>query len=73
MDIAVMAFAGPLVIGRFLLMLVVTGLEHHQAYAVLGHPGFTPGCRRLPAGENRGIPDASPGRSHAFNAPSASR
>jgi hypothetical protein len=40
LDVAVMAFVGPLVIGHFLLMLVVTGLEHHQAYAVLGHPGF---------------------------------
>jgi hypothetical protein len=40
LDVAVMACVGPLVIGHFLLMLVVTGLEHHQAYAVLGHPGF---------------------------------
>jgi hypothetical protein len=39
-DVAAMAFAGPLVIGAFLLALVVTGLEHHHAYAVLGHPGF---------------------------------
>ena len=39
-DIVAMAFAGPLIIGAFLLTLVVTGLEHHQAYAVLGHPGF---------------------------------
>ena len=39
-DIAAMAFVGPLIIGTFLLTLVVTGLEHHQAYAVLGHPGF---------------------------------
>jgi hypothetical protein len=40
LDVGVMAFVGPLVIGHFLLTLVVTGLEHHQAYAVLGHPGF---------------------------------
>jgi hypothetical protein len=39
-DVATMAFAGPLVIGYFLLTLVVSGLEHHQAFAVLGHPGF---------------------------------
>jgi hypothetical protein len=39
-DVAAMALVGPLVIGSFLLTLVVTGLEHHQAYAVLGHPGF---------------------------------
>ena len=39
-DVAVMALVGPLIIGHFLLTLVVTGLEHHQAYAVLGHPGF---------------------------------
>ena len=39
-DVAAMAVAGPLVIGTFLLTLVVTGLEHHHAYAVLGHPGF---------------------------------
>ncbi len=40
LDVAAMALVGPLVIGSFLLSLVVTGLEHHQAYAVLGHPGF---------------------------------
>ena len=39
-DVAAMALVGPLIIGIFLLALVVTGLEHHQAYAVLGHPGF---------------------------------
>lgn len=39
-DAALMAFAGPLLIGHFLLTLVLTGLEHHQAFAVLGHPGF---------------------------------
>jgi hypothetical protein len=40
LDIVVSAFVGPFIIGHFLLMLIVTGLEHHQAYAVLGHPGF---------------------------------
>jgi hypothetical protein len=40
LSIAVMALVGPFIIGHFLLTLVVTGLEHHQAYAVLGHPGF---------------------------------
>jgi hypothetical protein len=39
-NVAIMALLGPLIIGHFLLTLVVTGLEHHQAYAVLGHPGF---------------------------------
>ena len=39
-DLVAMAFAGPLVIGHFLLVLVLTGLEHHHAYAVLGHPGY---------------------------------
>jgi hypothetical protein len=39
-DVAAMAFVGPLIIGHFLLALVMTGLEHHHAYAVLGHPGF---------------------------------
>ena len=39
-DVAAMAVVGPLIIGQFLLALVMTGLEHHHAYAVLGHPGF---------------------------------
>jgi hypothetical protein len=39
-DVAAMAVVGPLIIGHFLLALVMTGLEHHHAYAVLGHPGF---------------------------------
>ena len=39
-DLVAMAFAGPLVLGTFLLTLVLTGLEHHHAYAVLGHPGY---------------------------------
>jgi len=39
-DLVAMAFVGPLVIGHFLLALVLTGLEHHHAYAVLGHPGY---------------------------------
>jgi hypothetical protein len=40
LDIAAMALVGPLIIGHFLLALVMTGLEHHHAYAVLGHPGY---------------------------------
>jgi len=40
LDGVLSAFAGPFVIGHFLLSLVMTGLEHHQAYAVLGPPGF---------------------------------
>jgi hypothetical protein len=39
-DVVAMAVVGPLIIGHFLLALVMTGLEHHHAYAVLGHPGF---------------------------------
>ncbi|HSP91190.1 MAG TPA: hypothetical protein VLN08_09795 [Vicinamibacterales bacterium] len=39
-NVAVMALVGPFIIGYFLLTLIVTGLEHHQGYAVLGHPGF---------------------------------
>jgi hypothetical protein len=34
------AFLGSFVFGVFLLVLALTGLEHHQAFAALGHPGF---------------------------------
>jgi hypothetical protein len=34
------AFLGSFVVGLFLLVLALTGLEHHQGFAVLGHPGF---------------------------------
>jgi len=34
------AFLGSFVLGVFLLVLALTGLEHHQAFAALGHPGF---------------------------------
>jgi hypothetical protein len=34
------AFLGSFVFGIFLLALMVTGLEHHQGFAALGHPGF---------------------------------
>ena len=34
------AFLGSFVLGLFLLVLALTGLEHHQGFAVLGHPGF---------------------------------
>jgi hypothetical protein len=34
------AFLGSFVLGLFLLLLALTGLEHHQGFAVLGHPGF---------------------------------
>jgi hypothetical protein len=37
---AVMAIAGPLLLGHFLLSLVVTGLDPWSAYSALGHPGF---------------------------------
>jgi len=42
-DTAVMivyAFAGALLFGLFLMTVAITGLEHQQAFAVLGHPGF---------------------------------
>jgi len=34
------AFLGSFLLGLFLLVLALTGLEHHQGFAVLGHPGF---------------------------------
>lgn len=34
------AFLGSLVLGIFLLALALTGLEHQQGFAALGHPGF---------------------------------
>ncbi len=36
----VAAFVGALGFGAFLTTLAVTGLEHQQAFSVLGHPGF---------------------------------
>ncbi len=34
------AFLGSFLLGAFLLVLALTGLEHHQGFAALGHPGF---------------------------------
>jgi hypothetical protein len=34
------AFVGSFVLGLFLLVLALTGLEHQQGFAALGHPGF---------------------------------
>ena len=34
------AFLGSFLLGLFLLVLALVGLEHHQAFAALGHPGF---------------------------------
>ena len=34
------AFVGTFVLGLFLLVLALTGLEHQQGFAALGHPGF---------------------------------
>ena len=34
------AFGGAFVIGLFLMTLVITGIEHQQAFSILGHPGF---------------------------------
>ena len=42
-DSAVMvvyAFAGSFLFGLFLMTVAIVGLEHQQAFAVLGHPGF---------------------------------
>ena len=38
--VAAYAFLASFVLGLFLLMLMLVGLEHHQGFAVLGHPGF---------------------------------
>jgi len=34
------AFVGSLIFGFYLMFLAVMGLEHQQAFTVLGHPGF---------------------------------
>jgi hypothetical protein len=34
------AFVGPFVVGVFLLVVALAGLEPYQAFAALGHPGF---------------------------------
>ncbi len=34
------AVLGSLTVGVFLLVLILTGLEHQQGFAALGHPGF---------------------------------
>jgi hypothetical protein len=34
------AFGGAFVFGVYLMLLAVFGLEHQQAFTVLGHPGF---------------------------------
>jgi energy-converting hydrogenase Eha subunit B len=36
----VYVFGGAFVIGLFLMTLVITGIEHQQAFSILGHPGF---------------------------------
>jgi hypothetical protein len=38
--IVVYAFLGAFALGSFLAIVAVTGLEHQQAFSVLGHPGF---------------------------------
>jgi hypothetical protein len=38
--IVVYSFLGAFALGLFLAILAVTGLEHQQAFSVLGHPGF---------------------------------
>jgi hypothetical protein len=34
------AFAGSAIFGLYLMILAALGLEHQQAFTVLGHPGF---------------------------------
>ncbi|MEO6418986.1 MAG: hypothetical protein ABIP39_06240, partial [Polyangiaceae bacterium] len=34
------AFGGAFVIGLFMMTLVLAGIEHQQAFSILGHPGF---------------------------------
>ena len=34
------AFGGALIFGFYLMLLAAMGLEHQQAFTVLGHPGF---------------------------------
>lgn len=34
------AFVGSLVFGVYLMVTAITGLEHQQAFTILGHPGF---------------------------------
>jgi Calcineurin-like phosphoesterase len=38
--VLVSGFIGTLALGVFLLVLMLTGLEHQQGFAALGHPGF---------------------------------
>jgi hypothetical protein len=38
--IVVYAFLGAFALGLFFAIVAVTGLEHQQAFSVLGHPGF---------------------------------
>lgn len=38
--ILVSAFGGALIFGTYLMLLAALGLEHQQAFTVLGHPGF---------------------------------
>src|SRR5262249_46953166 len=37
---AATAFLGAFVLGFFLLVLALTGLEHQEGFAALGHPGY---------------------------------
>ena len=39
-EIAACAFVGAFIFGVYLTMLMLTGLEHQQAFTVLGHPGY---------------------------------
>jgi hypothetical protein len=38
--LAICAFVGAFIFGVYLTLLMLTGLEHQQAFTVLGHPGY---------------------------------
>lgn len=47
------AFGGAFVFGVYLMLLAVFGLEHQQAFTVLGHPGFKHFVRLCVHGDGR--------------------
>ena len=47
------AFGGSLVFGVYLMLLAMFGLEHQQAFTVLGHPGFKHFMRLCVHGDGR--------------------
>ena len=51
--ILVSAFGGSLIFGVYLMLLAMLGLEHQQAFTVLGHPGFKHFVRLCVHGDGR--------------------